>query len=248
VRGASGLAFLDKVYDSATNPDNIFVSSNLSFMLGVGAVVSYKLTDQWVAKAGVQFNHISNGGRRDPNDGLNFYGYNVGLQYSLRPFKAYSLAPQSNEKFKEKNWSLVAHVFGNQRTIWATASLPEERRLVLGVNLGVIKRIGRLNGVGVGGEFYYDGINAIYQQRLNREFSVSIGSVSLQHYLFFGKLLFGQQLGLYLNSVTGYPDSVFQRYILEYEFKKNWYAGFTLKAHADKSDYFGFSTGYFFKL
>ncbi len=245
LRGAAGLAFLDKVYDSLTNRDNIFVSTKLSFMLGVGTNISYSLSNSFRIKAGFHLNHISNGGRRDPNDGMNFLSYNFGLEYSIKP---QAIKPQPNQKFTEKRISLVVHLLGNQRTAQATSLWPEEARLVLGTNVGIVKRIGRMNGVGIGAEYVYDGINAVKQQRLNILMQTSVGAVSLQHYLLFGKLIFGQQLGFYVTPNPGYPNAVFQRYLLEYEFRKNWYAGFSLKSHADKSDYFAFSTGYFFKL
>jgi hypothetical protein len=104
LRGAAGLAFLDKVYDSLTNRDNIFVSTHLSFMLGIGANLSYRISDYVKLKAGYHLNHISNGGRRDPNDGMNFIGYNVGLEYSIKPQK---LEPGLNQKFTNKELCLV---------------------------------------------------------------------------------------------------------------------------------------------
>jgi hypothetical protein len=116
------------------------------------------------------------------------------------------------------------------------------------MNLGLIKRIGRLNAFGVGGEIYYDGINSVNQQRAGRVQQTTVGGVSIQHYLFLGKLLFGQQFAWYVTPDTGYQKNIYQRYFLEYEVKKNWYAGVSLKAHGDHSDYLAISTGYHFKL
>ncbi len=243
--GKAGIAFLDKLYDSLTNRENVFFSTNLSFALGVGANASFRLSDRIYIKTGFQLNHISNGGRKDPNDGMNFAGFQAVLEYRLQTL---SLPQQKKERFTDKKFGLMVHLFGNQRTAWATPTFAEERKLVLGLNAGLIKRIGRLNGIGVGGEFYYDGINSVYSQRYNTDTATEIAAVNVQHYLFFGKLLFGQQLGWYVTNNTGYQKNLFQRYILEYEFKKNWYAGFSLKSHGDISDYFAFSAGYFFRL
>jgi len=52
-------------------------------------------------------------------------------------------------------------------------------------------------------------------------FVVVMGGLSLQHYLILGKLLFGQQFAWYVTSNTGYQKNIYQRYILEYEVKRN---------------------------
>lgn len=245
VRGSEGLAFLNKVYDSISNKDNIFFSTKMSFILGLGVNFSWRLNHNWKLTSSAQFNHISNAGRKDPNEGMNFPGVSIGATYVVNPKP---LDRRANERYTNKTTSFVVHGFGNVRTAWADANWPEEKRLVMGTNIGVIKRLGRIIGLGVGGEYYYDGINEVYQLRSGQTIQTSVGGVSIQNYLFFGKLLFGQQFAWYLTSNTGFQKNIYQRYILEYEVKRNWYAGFTLKAHGDHSDYFAFSTGYFFKL
>jgi hypothetical protein len=217
----------------------------LSFILGLGLNFSWRLNQNWKFVSSAQFNHISNGGLKDPNEGLNFPGVTVGVKYVLNP-KPLQLRPKI--RFTDKTTSLVIHGFGNIRTAWAYSYWPEENRVVIGANVGVIKRLGRILGIGAGGEYYYDGINEVYQQRSGEKIQTTVGSVSIQNYLFFGKLLFGQQFAWYVTPNTGFQNKTFQRYILEYEVKRNWYAGVTLKAHGARSDYFAFSTGYFFKL
>jgi len=245
LRGSAGLAFLKKVYDSVSNKDNIFFSTKLSFILGLGVNFSWQLNQNWKLTSSAQFNHISNAGRKDPNEGMNFPGVTVGVKYQ---FNSRPLERRANELFTNKTTSLVVHGFGNIRTVWANANLPEEKRLVIGTNIGLIKRLGRIIGLGIGGEYYYDGINEVYQQRSRQTIQTSVGGAGIQNYLFFGKLLFGQQFAWYVTPNTGFQKNIFQRYLLEYEVKRNWYAGFTLKAHGDHSDYFAFSTGYFFRL
>jgi hypothetical protein len=245
LRGTAGFAFLNKVYDSIANKDAIFFSTKLSFVLGLGLNVGWRLNQNWRLTAAAQFNHISNAGRKDPNEGMNFPGVNVGVNYTLHPQQ---LEKRTKERFADKNIGLLVHGFGNIRTAWADANWPEEKRLVTGANIGLIKRLGRIEGLGVGGEYYYDGINEVYQQRSGETIQNSVGGLSIQNYLLLGKLLFGQQFAWYVTPNTGFQKNIYQRYLLEFELKKNWYAGFTLKAHGDHSDYFAFSTGYFFKL
>ena len=245
LRGSAGLAFLNKVYDSISNKDAIFFSTKTSFILSLGFNFSWRLNPNWRLVTSAQFNHISNGGKKDPNEGMNFPGVTLGLTYTLSPTTLQTRARESNSN---KSTSLVVHGFGGVRTAWADTKWPEEKRLLIGANVGLIRRLGKIIGVGIGGEYYYDGINEISQQRSGQTIQTSVAGVSVQNYIFFGKLLLGQQLAWYVTSNTGYQKNIYQRYILEYEVKRNWYTGVTLKAHGDHSDYLAVSTGYFFKL
>jgi len=245
LRASAGFAFLNKVYDSVSNKEAIFFSTKLSFVLGLGVNFAWQLNQNWKLTTSAQFNHISNAGRKDPNEGMNFPGLVMGLSYRFNP---QHLERRTKERFTNKTMSLVVHGLGNMRTAWAEGNWPQENRLVIGTNVGVVKRLGRIIGIGVGGEYYYDGINEVYQQRSGQTIQTSVGGLSIQNYVYFGKLLFGQQFAWYVTANTGFQRNIYQRYLLEYEVKRNWYAGFTLKAHGDHSDYFAFSTGYFFKL
>jgi len=245
LRGTAGLAFLSKVYDSISNKDPIFFSSKTSFILGLGLNFSWRLNPNWNLVTSAQFNHISNGGKKDPNEGMNFPGVNLGLTYTLNPT---TLNTRTRERNPVKSTSIVVHGFGGIRTAWADATWPEEKRLLIGANVGVIRRLGKIIGIGAGGEYYYDGVNEVYQQRSGQNIQTAVGGVGIQNYIFFGKLLFGQQFAWYVTPNTGYQKNIYQRYILEYEVKRNWYAGVTLKAHGDHSDYLAVSAGYFFKL
>lgn len=245
LRGSAGFAYLNKVYDSIANKQPIFFSEKVSFLLSLGTSLSYSLTDHVKIKATAQFNHISNGGRKDPNEGMNFPGYGVALTYIPQPR---ALNRQPKAPFADRHWSVMTHVFGNIRTAFADLNWPEEKRIVLGVNVGVIRRITRLNGIGAGGEIYYDGINAVYQQRSGRQLQTLVAGVSTQHYLFFGKLLFGQQMVWYVSPDTGTDKKSFQRYLLEYEVSPHWYAGVTLKATTDHSDFIALSLGRIIRL
>jgi hypothetical protein len=176
---------------------------------------------------------------------MNFPGLTIGVTYTVNPKL---LEQRARERFTNKTLNLVVHGFGGIRTAWGDANWPEEKRILIGANIGLIKRLGRMEGIGVGGEYYYDGINEVYQQRSGQTIQTNVGGVSIQNYLFFGKLLFGQQFSWYVTPSTGFQKNIYQRYILEYEVKRNWYAGVTLKAHGDHSDYLAVSTGYFLKL
>jgi hypothetical protein len=88
-----GAAYVSKVYDEKSNPTNLFFSLPVSFWAMLNANVYFKVKT-WQATSSFNYNHISNGGMKSPNKGMNFPTFNLGLQYAFNPFQ--------NEKAGEK--------------------------------------------------------------------------------------------------------------------------------------------------
>jgi lipid A 3-O-deacylase len=78
VSGGVGLGWIDSHanVNGAQGQDFTF---NCLGALGV----SYKITDQWKATAGLVYQHLSNGGQTDPNPSLNLLGPQIGLTRSF---------------------------------------------------------------------------------------------------------------------------------------------------------------------
>lgn len=239
-RGGAGISYLNKVYDEATNPTNLFVSKHISYLLLLNLSAFYAVRTNLKINFTAQFNHISNGGARDPNYGMNLPSAGIGLEYSWKP---YTLSKRKNSPFTKQSLKIITHVFGGQRILPATKGWPEESKIVFGLTTGVIKPLSKINGLGIGGELYYDGLSAVKHNQTGDVYKTVVGSASMQHYLFFGRVLFGQQLAYQFTQLN--PDvskKIYERYFLEYKIGNNWYAGISLKAYGDVSDYFTIAT------
>ncbi len=83
-RFGMGPAILTSVYDEVSNPDNLFFSSHFSFISHLNLAVNYRLTEQLSMRLAGNFHHVSNGGIKEPNLGMNFPSVNVGLDYNFQ--------------------------------------------------------------------------------------------------------------------------------------------------------------------
>jgi Lipid A 3-O-deacylase (PagL) len=241
LRAGTGISYLTKIYNAETNPGNLFYSLPVSFFLMLGLNLQYSISPTWRASLSSQFSHLSNGGTKWPNYGMNYPTLAVGLDYIINPRQ---LTGRPSSRFTERSLKTIIHVFGTGHKAEATGSFEQERKLLLGINAGVVKPLSRVNALGLGGELYYDGISEVYQARSGESYSPWTGSFSLQHYIFFGKILFGQQLAYAVTTLN--PDTnkkIYQRYFLEYKVRPDWYAGITLKAYAGRSEYLSFTSG-----
>lgn len=79
IRAAAGLAFMNRPFDSITNPNNLAYSLPISGFVSFGPGWRYYISNQYSFFLLLPFNHVSNGGIKDPNIGLNFPSVQFGI-------------------------------------------------------------------------------------------------------------------------------------------------------------------------
>ena len=70
-------------YDAETNPNNGFIGSRTTALISFGANLNYEVIRNIRLKAGIAFNHYSNGNTKLPNGGINTAMPYVGLVYDF---------------------------------------------------------------------------------------------------------------------------------------------------------------------
>lgn len=91
-RGNIGFSYLTNPYHIQQNPANLSYSSHISGYVQLGVSGRYKIGRQWLALLGAQYQHLSNGGLKEPNKGINWPTISVGVtrynqEYSLPVYK-----------------------------------------------------------------------------------------------------------------------------------------------------------------
>ena len=81
IRGGGGISYHNRIYDPVDNPLNMFFSSRISFPLYVAARFKYSINDKTFITLSASYNHISNGGYKQPNKGMNFPTLALGLEH-----------------------------------------------------------------------------------------------------------------------------------------------------------------------
>ena len=78
VSGGVGLGWLD-------SHANIYGAQGQDFTFNIltATGISYKMNDHWKLEAGVQYQHLSNGGQTDPNPSVNLLGPQIAATYSF---------------------------------------------------------------------------------------------------------------------------------------------------------------------
>lgn len=241
-RFGAGLAYMDNIYDPETNPDNLFYSTRISFPLEINLLGNYRLSERWMLRAGGTYKHISNGGLRQPNKGINFPSVTLGLNYALRPaaFPVRQLSAGMQE-LQERNFLVAMFGTGKDRRDEPSSKLP-----LLGITVYVSQPIGRISALTGGAEWIAD--YTLRKQLQNEEDRRNFqrGALLVGHELRIGRFRFNQQLGVYVYSPYKARDPVYQRWGLEYHTNGRMFYGINLKAHRHVADFLDARIGFRF--
>lgn len=245
LRGGIGFTYLTRVYDEVSNPENVFYSSPLSFILQFQLSANYRMNEYLRFKLTGNYNHISNGGARMPNKGMNFPTVSAGMEYF---FNARPLEPWPKSKGLLENDPLIyARIFSSITTVPADSLFPDVRKMIAGLEGGVMKGVSNINALGIGMEFSFDGSFREKSERSGTRYSPFIFAPALGHAFIFGKFSFTQQFAWY--AYRPFPENdykFFQRYAIYYQAGKIISIGFSLKAHAQVAEIMDVRAGFVF--
>ncbi len=231
IRAGMGLSYQNRPHHPTNNPDNLSYSTYLAFPLHVGGTLRYRLHPQWETQINARYNHISNGGMRQPNKGINWPTAALGLSYypSAPVLRARPKLPWRIEGMQLNKQSL--RLFGSY-----AESRDEDVLPVAGLEYKFSRRVARINALSLGSEWLYNGMYG-YESSNSGIAANGMGGIAVGHEFLLGKFVFAQQFGVYIFKPDNEVRDVYQRYELLYAFSEKWMAGFGLKTHGHVADF-----------
>lgn len=243
LRAGAGVSYVTKVFHPDDNPENLFFSTPWSGLLLAQLNGRYRLNRTWLLRIGASYQHVSNGGQRQPNKGMNFPTLDLGVDYSLR----YVPLPRRQKlRLADKSVRYYAGVFHNTRSVDESDFQETDRKGVVGLQGGFYVPVTRMHAAGIGVEASYDGALKERARDQGESFDHHVVSALLRHHFLFGRFDFSQALGLYLHKEYPTPAEVFQRYALHYRVWRGFQLGFSMKAHLHTAEQMDVRLGYFF--
>ncbi|MBS1588289.1 MAG: acyloxyacyl hydrolase [Bacteroidetes bacterium] len=254
-RAGFGIGYVSKCYQRAPVWDtlNNAIGSHLNNYTILSTDLRYHINNHWDVQIGGNFSHISNGGFRSPNLGINLYGAHVGFRY----FPTTSNPPRAARLLAPLNNRLLFHI---RLGFSATEDKEPDGALypVYIASAYVSKRYHNLNKIFAGIDYSYH--EAIYAFLRNNE--VAPGhekDLSWKSALFVGnEFLFGRigillQFGWYLRR-SALPNSPYYEklganvYLLQQEkgLMKEATLGIFLKAHNAQAEFAEIGLGFAF--
>lgn len=241
-RPGLGLAYLSNPYDSVTNTENIAYSTKIGYYVLLNLSINYQLGPKWIASASFNYNHISNGGVKLPNKGLNFPTAGIGIAYSPKPIQYISFNKAGAKEYKQINNYLLASFIGFRGIIYN-----DKTYLVYGIFGKYLYHTGPVSYLSGGLEFTVDRSKIEIARKFKSVTSdaqyISGALAGYEHK--FGSFRAAFDLGIYIRNPNREGDLLYQRYGLKYIFRQ-FFTGINLKAHRHYAEYFDIRAGILF--
>ena len=242
--GGAGLSYHNKIYHPVENPLNQFFSTRISFPLYIDARFKYRLGNRTFITLSGCYNHISNGGFRQPNKGMNFPTLAMGIEQFNIPFPGLDDNYSSIKGARKRSASVTLQALSSFRVINGTKDFPEKGCFIYGFHVGASKALGSIYSLNAGAELIIDGYirETILREQTNidyKRFAFTLG----QDFTL-GKVIFAQHLGIYTYSPYKATNKVYQKYELVYRTQGRLMFGVFLKAHLHVAELMGVSINY----
>lgn len=242
VRGQFGLSYLSDPYHPLHNPTNMSYSTRLAFFLGISKGISWQLNRHWQTSLYTNFLHISNGGLKDPNKGINWPTAQLQISYFPDEFKPVN--KKVRIKTNEKEYGLTVYALYTSRLLNVGDKV---RYPIYGMGAEAFIQLSSISGLTGSIELYNDHSLKEKMERLGMEDISSIRSgICAGHVFFIGKFQFAQQLGYYVYNPSNLFDNIYHRWGLNFCASEKWVIGVSLKAHRHVANFTDVRIGYRF--
>ncbi len=240
LRAGFGLSYLSNPYDEIENPNNLSYSTHLGFPLLLSLNLNYQLNPKINLNIGANYNHISNGGVKFPNKGINYPSVDIGIDYYIKPatFTDFGRLDWKKDTVRRRR-----HDVSVLLSLTSIEPNIEARYAVYGGSYNFSYRIARISALNAGCEWVAD---KSLQKQISRD-SLDVdykrGSLLLGHEFLLGRFVFSQQIGIYLYDQIKRNGLIYQRYGLIFLINRRFHLGFNLKTHGHIADFMDFRFG-----
>lgn len=239
VRGGGGFSYQTKIYDQVENPLNQFFCTRISFPLYISAKFKYRLNQKTFITVSGNYNHISNGGIKQPNYGMNFPTVSMGIEYLPNSIPDLSKKFSSDLRVKKPGIYYLIQLLSCYKVLDRTDIYPEKAAFVIGVHARIAKQIRTYYALNAGAELILDGSIKETIRRENLPVDYKRFALTAGQDFLLGKVIFTQYLGFYIYSPYKAKNTVYQKYELAFKVLPNLLLGVYLKAHTSDAELMG---------
>jgi len=228
--GNAGLHYGSRPYHPLHNPENSSYSFYLNGYLGVSAGIDWH-HPSWAFNLRIIYHHISNGGIKEPNKGINWPV--VSLGYSLRFSEKNTLHEESDSVnyvsfFCDKKIMFMTALYYSSRII---SKGDKKRWGIYGLTWSAVRKTSLLHAWWGEGDIHLDkAVEEIARRNFRNESPVFV-SVAAGHGFILGKFFFTQGAGIYLIRPAFLYPLWYHRWGLQYHFSDRFFVEIRLKAH-----------------
>lgn len=123
---SQGIGISTRPYDPETNPENSFIGSRFSILVGLGLYCNVKVDKNWSLGASASLHHYSNGRLTFPNYGINSFEAGIHAAYVFNPDSIARGSYRWNKIKKNLDDGFAPHFYVDIATSWLPRALLAE--------------------------------------------------------------------------------------------------------------------------
>jgi hypothetical protein len=219
----TGLAYITKPYNLATNPENDVTGSYIDEVVVLRIGYEFALSQKSLLSPSITFIHYSNGSAREPNLGLNIY--NIGITYRFISNEKTPLSP-TRKQFRD-SLPPISHGIHLQALAgvgfegWNTPGGPEYHVYLL--NFSLVKYINHKNKISIGIDESYNigGLDYMKQEEINvgnQQYEAYGTAIFAGYEWLYGHIGLAVHLGSYLKEPFQASSEIFENMGIQYYF------------------------------
>jgi len=235
-----GLAYQEKKFDLLTNPTNVAIGSHINMLIMLGTVVKYE-NKHWNFTAGLDFTHVSNGGTKKPNLGLNLPSLQFGFGYRIKKAEDFLYDPFPMIRRKEL---LIQGIFSlNNNYVQQKELFP-----VFGISVLRTRPINMKHRYLYGLDFSFNEANRNYLASSPDQtfFETALIGAFNAWELQVDRIVLSLGMGVYLLNLKNPNGWIYHRIGGHFEFSERVYFLAFARTHWAKADYLEVGFGYKF--
>lgn len=244
MRGGAGLSYHTRVYDLYENPENQFFSSRISFPVYIDARFRYRISEKSNLLFSLNYNHISNGGTRQPNYGMNFPTISMGIEHFRSQVPYLEKRTADKNALSKPSPSILFQMMGSVKVSRETPEFPQKTSFIWGAAARYHRPLGHFYGLNTGIEYIRSGF--VKEMALREGKDVDPGRLALcvGQDLQFSRVVLTQHFGIYLYSPYKARNPVYQKYEFAYRVNQTLDLMVFVKAHLQVAEIMGLGFNY----
>lgn len=245
-----GIGYATKKWDAQTNPKNTFLGSHVNALFSINFEYSRLLSDRWQLSFYTGMTHMSNGGSRCPNNGINLWQFGLSGRYFVnKPKERLPLETIDNEQYKSWKAKNISYYFG---FLYSVKDIDEfmgygRHWSVYNFRFDVLKRVSQMSKVGIGIDLVYDETDKeILRMKGIPYTSIEIlkPGVSAAYELVLKSTSFLFNFGCHVGGKELCEGRIYQKISLKQNLGDYVFLTFGLTTHWGWADYLGFGLGF----
>lgn len=245
-----GVGYATKKWDARDNPKNTFLGSHFNALFSINFEYSRVLSERWRLSAYTGITHLSNGGSRSPNNGINPWQFGLSGRYFIKqPKERLPLEIIDNEQYKSWKKKNISWYFG---FLYSLKDIDEymgygKHWSVYNLQLNVMKRVSQMSKVGIGIDIVYDETDKeiLKLKKIDyKPIEILKPGVNVAYELVLKSTSFLFNFGFHVGGKDLCEGRIYQKINLKQNVSEHIFVTFGLTTHWGWADYLGFGVGF----